>query len=255
MYANDMSFGNRVILIQSRIINYMNKMNNDFEILDPLPIQLSHAKLRKWLRLKNSKQWDEALKLIEETQDFIQAKAIYKVSYVDAKLKDAVSIDGIGFNSRVLRKNLDAVERVFPFAITIGDLFSKKADTTGNLVQKYYLDIIGNIALGSARQLLEEHLQSTFALSGMSFMSPGSLADWPLEEQKPLFSLFGDGGLPIGVRLNSHMLMIPVKSISGIYFPTEIPFYSCQLCPRKACPGRKAAYSEKNSETYGVRPT
>lgn len=227
-------------------------MNNDFEILDPLPIQLSHAKLKKWLRLKNSRQWDDVLTRIEETQDLIHAKAIYKVSYVDAKHTDAVSIDGIGFTSRVLRKNLDAVERVFPFAITIGDMVSQKADTTGDLMQKYYLDVIGNIALGSARQLLEEHLQHTFALTGMSYMSPGSLVDWPLEEQKPLFSLLGDGELPIGVRLNRHMLMIPVKSISGIYFPTEIPFTSCQLCPRKACPGRKAAYSEKNSKAYGV---
>jgi hypothetical protein len=242
----------RAISIRSRITKHVHKMNHDVEILDPLPIQLSHAKLKKWFRLTNSRQWDEVLKLIAETQDLIHAKAIYKVSYVDGKHTDAVSIEGIEFNSRILRKNLDAVERVFPFAITIGDLVSQKADTTGDLKQKYYLDVIGNIAIGSARQLLEEHLQRTFALAGMSFMSPGSLVDWPLEEQKPLFSLFGDGELPIGVSLNSHMLMIPVKSISGIYFPTEIPFYSCQLCPRKACPGRKAAYSEKNSEAYGV---
>jgi hypothetical protein len=227
-------------------------MNKDFEILDPLPIQLPHGQLRKWFHLKSSRQWDEALKIIDETQNLIRAKAIFKVSYVDAKQTDTVSIDGVAFTSRVLRKNLDSVERVFPFVITIGNLLSQKADTTGNLMHKYYLDVIGNIALGSARRMLEEHLKSKFALTGMSFMGPGSLADWPLEEQKPLFSLFGEGKLPIGVSLRGSLLMIPVKSISGIYFPTEIPFYSCQICPRKACPGRKAAYSEKISRTYGL---
>jgi hypothetical protein len=230
-------------------------MNNDFKILDPLPIELSHGQLRKWFGLKSSRQWDEALKMIDESQNLIHAKAVYKVSYVDAKKTDAVSIDGVGFTSRVLLKNLGPVERVFPFVITIGDLISQKADITGDLMQKYYLDVIGNVALGRARELLEKHLQRTFAFAGMSFMSPGSLADWPLEGQKPLFSLFGEGDLPIGVRLMSSMLMVPLKSISGIYFPTEIPFFSCQLCPRKACPGRKAAYSEKKSEWFGVSPT
>ena len=230
-------------------------MNKDFKILDPLPIRLPHGQLRKWLGLKSTGKRDEVQRIIDENQNLIRAKAIYKVSYVDAKKADAVSIDGVGFTSRVLRKNLDTVERVFPFVITIGDLISQKADVSGNLMQKYYLDVIGNIALGSARGLLEKHLQSTFALKRMSFMSPGSLADWPIEAQKPLFSLFGEGELPIGVRLMSSMLMVPLKSISGIYFPTEIPFFSCQLCSRKDCPGRRAAYSEKSSESFGASST
>jgi hypothetical protein len=46
------------------------------------------------------------------------------------------------------------------------------------------------------------------------------------------------------------MLMIPRKSISGICFPTEVTFLSCQLCPRKRCPSRKAAYDEKIKKKY-----
>jgi hypothetical protein len=230
------------------------KVNREIEILDPLPIRLSHGKLQKRFRLKDGKQWEEARKLIDEAHDLIHAKAVFRVSYVDARKTDAITISGVEFSSRILRKNLDAVERVFPFAVTIGEQLSQESDRSNNLIKKYYLDAIGNIAVESARQHLKEHLQRTFALSGMSYMSPGSLDDWPLEEQEPLFSLLGDGKPPIGVKLNDQLLMIPVKSISGIYFPTEIPFYSCQLCPREACPGRKAAYSEKDIEMYGVRP-
>jgi len=54
------------------------------------------------------------------------------------------------------------------------------------------------------------------------------------------------------VRLNESLLMTPSKSLSGIYFPTEIPFYSCQLCPRKKCPSRKANYDERLAREYGV---
>jgi len=45
--------------------------------------------------------------------------------------------------------------------------------------------------------------------------------------------------------------MIPAKSISGIYFPTEVPFFSCQLCDRKDCPGRKAVYDPKIAAEFG----
>jgi predicted transcriptional regulator len=37
--------------------------------------------------------------------------------------------------------------------------------------------------------------------------------------------------------------MIPLKSTSGILFPTEVDYKNCQLCSRKNCPGRKAPYN------------
>jgi hypothetical protein len=73
-------------------------------------------------------------------------------------------------------------------------------------------------------------------------MSPGSLADWPIREQRPLFSLLGDPEQAIGVKLTDSFLMIPNKTVSGLRFSTEERFESCQLCPREHCPGRRAAY-------------
>lgn len=122
-----------------------------------------------------------------------------------------------------------------------------------DILKKYYLDIIGTLALTSARKHLESQLQSKYALGKMSFMSPGSLADWPLEEQLPLFELLENVEKAIGVKLTDSLLMLPAKSVSGIYFPAEINFFSCQLCPRKDCMGRKAAYSEKLAEEYGIK--
>jgi hypothetical protein len=42
--------------------------------------------------------------------------------------------------------------------------------------------------------------------------------------------------------LTESLLMVPVKSVSGIVFANEEEFASCQLCPREDCPGRKAPY-------------
>jgi hypothetical protein len=60
-----------------------------------------------------------------------------------------------------------------------------------------------------------------------------------------LFSLFGDVDNLIGVRLTAESLMIPNKSVSGICFPTEINFQSCQVCHREKCSGRKAPFDGK----------
>ncbi len=73
-------------------------------------------------------------------------------------------------------------------------------------------------------------------------MNPGSLPDWPLPQQLPLFQLLGDVEGLIGVHLKESFLMVPTKTVSGIFFPTETRFESCQLCPREDCPGRRAPY-------------
>ena len=46
-------------------------------------------------------------------------------------------------------------------------------------------------------------------------MNPGSLADWPMREQRPLFGLLGDTDAAIGVELMESYLMRPTKSVSA----------------------------------------
>jgi hypothetical protein len=222
------------------------------EILNDIPVRLPLGEIRRQLHLDKGKRWEEVQTLIEAAKPLITPKAAYKVSYINQKLEHAVDIDGVRFTSRVLRKNLEEVERVFPYVITIGDKLKEKGSESKDLIKEYYFDVLGNIALSATRKFLEKQLQSRYGLDGMSSMSPGSLTDWPIEEQKPLFSLFGEEETPIGVKLSKHLLMLPAKSISGIYFPTEVSFFSCQLCQRDNCPGRKAAYDNKLAKEYGI---
>ena len=196
------------------------------------------------------KQWDRVLSLVEIAQPLIEPKVIYKVCYIEEKHSDAVKIDGIQLTSHVLRKQLDEVERVFPYVCTIGPKLEETAGKTGDYLEQYYLETIGDAALVSIRQYFESQLQSRFALGKISRLGPGSLEAWPISEQRPLFSILGDVESEIGVRLTESLLMMPRKSTSGIYFPTEIPFFACQLCPRKDCPSRKAAYDLQKAEEY-----
>ncbi len=222
------------------------------EIIRPIPVILDHEEIKRGLHMERRGDWSQVQSLVERAQALIEARATYRVCYIEERLEDTIRIDGVYLKSRVLRRNLDQVERVFPFVLTIGGALEEETRACTDILQQYYLDTIGNAGLAVVRGYLEDHLRSRYALTTLSSMSPGSLKDWAIENQGPLFSILGDVQGAIGVRLEESLVMTPFKSISGIYFPTEIPFYSCQLCKRERCPSRKATYSETLARDYGI---
>jgi len=222
------------------------------EKFEYIHVNLDLEEIKRSLHLEKKGDWSQVQTLAESAQSLIIARAAYKVCHIESKCEDAITIDGACLKSRVLRKNLDTVERVFPYVITIGNRLEEKVRACNDLLKKYYLDTIGNLALTDVRKYLKDQLRARYALDGMSYMNPGSLKDWAIEEQRPLFSILGDVEASIGVRLNENLVMIPNKSLSGIYFPTKIPFYSCQLCHKEDCSARKTPYDEKLAREYGV---
>ena len=218
-------------------------------VIEPIPVELEMEEVKGTLRTDDL---EHARRVIEDVKPLVSARAAYRISYVDEKMEGAVVIDGIRFRSRVLRKNLEEVGRVFAYVVTIGPELEEKASRSTDLLENYSLNALGNLALRKARIHLQDSVGSMYGLGSLSFMSPGSLADWPIEEQRPLFSILKGEEAGIGVRLTESFLMIPRKSVSGILFPTEDTFYNCQLCPRERCEGRKAPYDETLAREYGI---
>ena len=222
------------------------------EILKGIPPRVELAELKRRLHIHDDDRLQEVQDLVNRALPMMECKAAYTVAYVDKRQEDALVIDGVSFVSKVLRKNLDSVERVFPYVMTIGPALEEKVRQCADVLEQYCLDVIGTVALTGVRQHLIDHLRSRYGLDKVSFMNPGSLADWPLEQQRPLFDLLGKGPATLGVSLTDTFLMLPKKSVSGICFATEISFFSCQLCSRERCESRKAAYSEKLARDFGI---
>ncbi len=190
--------------------------------------------------------------LVERTRKIANPKALCRVAYIDEKPDNRVIIQGHTFTSSVLQQNLDGIQRVFPFVATCGTEVEELLQDRTDIMASFCMDTIMMLAVQTARRHLEQYLKRTYALSQISRMAPGSLKDWPLEEQRPLFDLLGDVSRQIGVKLSERFLMTPIKSVSGIYFPTEVRFESCQLCSRENCPGRRTPYDAAISAKYGV---
>jgi len=213
------------------------------EILADIPFDVDADALLATLRIPpESDRAADIRTMVEAVRPIVRPKAVYDVCYIESRGDDTVVLGGATFTSRVLRVNLDQAERVFPFVVTCGREVADHAASFDDLVVSFALDTLMVKALGAAIAFLETHVKTTYELGRTAVMNPGSLDDWPLTEQKQLFSVFGDVRELIGVELTDSCLMVPVKSVSGILFPTEVRFESCQLCPREVCPSRRAKH-------------
>ena len=160
-------------------------------------------------------------------------------------------VDGWGFDSKVLKVNLAGLTRAFPYVISCGRELYDFAQATEDPLVRYWIDAISEAALREVGLRLRQTVQETYNLGYIGCVNPGSLADFPISCQRPLFAMLGEGPKQIGLQLTDSFLMLPYKSGSGIYFESEHRYENCSLCPRKRCPGRRAPYDEKLlRETY-----
>ena len=214
-------------------------------VLNSIPFQLDTAALRKKLHVKEGSHHAEELDcLIQGVQKAGRPKALYKEAFIESRTDETVTLDGITFKSRILRVNLENVYRVFPYAVTCGLELEEWSKKITDFLQGFWAEEIKETILYGARDYFLKHAGDHYHLGHTARMNPGSLADWPIEEQRPLFTLLGNAQELIGVHLTPSLMMVPTKSVSGILFPTESDFASCQLCPREICPGRKAPYDK-----------
>jgi hypothetical protein len=199
--------------------------------------------LRTALHVREGTEDESELRaMAAEIRSVAQPKALYAMAFIEAMGEDYIIANGIRFTSRVLRVNLDGAHRCFPFVCTSGREAAAWAESQDGFMRRFWADALNQAVLHAAALALQNHLRDRYQLGSVSVMNPGSLADWPLREQLPLFSLLGDVRAAVGVELTKSLLMVPTKTVSGILFPSEETFASCQLCPRELCPNRRAPY-------------
>ncbi|MBQ8954966.1 MAG: vitamin B12 dependent methionine synthase [Clostridia bacterium] len=162
-------------------------------------------------------------------------------------------VGGHAFQSRVLSTNFRGRARVFPYVITCGRELYDFAQATEDPLGRYWIDSISEAALRAVGAQVRQAVRDTYGLGPVSSVNPGSLRDFPLPCQRPLFDLLGEGPSRIGLELTPSFLMLPYKSGSGIYFESEERYENCALCPRLDCPGRRMPYSEALVHAYGLQ--
>ena len=179
----------------------------------------------------------------------ISPKVIYETFKINKTKGNSVYFNkGHIFNGTNISKILKGSEIAIIFIFTLGseiDDMIKKASSEGDTLATIIMDSITTSMLGilgkKAGELIKEEGIRKDNWSSTCTYSPGQFK-WTIEEQKEIFKMVD--GSRIGVKLNKSYLMIPFKSISGVYgFGPEDKIdktrVACDICPRENCIGRR----------------
>jgi hypothetical protein len=221
-----------------------------YQIEIPVSLDIEMVVRQLQLRNKNHRLEEMVRELAGKAVDIARPQAIYQISHARVIDNTTVEIDGVAFTSRILSKLLRDQDKVVPFIATIGKEMDELPVPPQDMLRQFSLDAVKTVVLSRAVDYLTEYVKEKHAMPQTALMNPGELPDWPITEQKPLFSLFGGAEKQIGVSLTAGGAMRPIKSLSGIIFPNETGFLSCQICTQFGCPGRRAEYDPVLAKEY-----
>src|SRR5699024_8952953 len=119
------------------------------------------------------------------------------------------TIDGITFNSKLIADKLKDVEKVFLVVITSGEEIKKTDKISDELVK----DIFSSAILKYSMDYVNDYLDEKFGMKEIASLQPGSLPDWPIENNKVLCDMIGDVE-EIEIKLNNFGYMKPWNSVS-----------------------------------------
>ncbi|MDD3948330.1 MAG: vitamin B12 dependent methionine synthase [Ruminococcaceae bacterium] len=217
-----------------------------------IPFRLNLGLLLKKLKIDDDLQnedYQSFCRMLKEAEQIARPKYVFAVAALEEKREEEILVEGHIFTSALLRRNLGESHRVLPYVATCGTEIDAWSRGYTDFLEQYWADEIKNQVLRQSIQHMRKTVQNKyFAKSDLSQMSPGSLADWPITQQKPLFALMSDLADAIGVKLTDSCLMIPSKSVSGFYFSAKNHFENCRLCPRENCPERRVPYEAASAE-------
>ncbi|UQZ89292.1 hypothetical protein C4J81_08825 [Deltaproteobacteria bacterium Smac51] len=212
-------------------------------IIDDVRVEYDLESLGRKLRIRSSARAEALLKkLVEEAEAIARPRAGFKHCAMSFGEGDEVIVDGMTFNSTLLRENFEGLGRVFPFLATEGSELAEWGRAYSGM-DRIFANTIQQEAMRMARSKMESFIMDKFGLPQVSAMNPGSLIIWPITQQVPLFKLLSPLDEKLGVTLLPTFMMKPEQTVSGFFFQTDSKFHNCQLCPREDCPNRQAPYS------------
>jgi hypothetical protein len=207
-----------------------------------IPFRIDKQSVFSDLRIRSKSHKEVLDGLVAEAMTVASPKMVYRTILIDDRGEDHVTIAGVRINSRVLRVNLEGLQRVFPYIVTGGVELEQWAKVIEDPLHRFWADHINGLALSVAYDTLVEDLETRYQTGPTASANPGSTIDWPMEGQTELFGILGDLAAGVGVSLGENYWMSPNQSTSGIRFASDAGDINCALCPMESCSSRQASY-------------
>jgi hypothetical protein len=226
-----------------------NQRNNplSIEVVNPIAVEIVMEEVLKSIQVGRLRdRGGEIESLVDKSRSLIEPRAVYAFTRVMGIEGDEVILEsGHTLKSVVLGDVLTREQEVAPYVVTIGSRLEEEASRLGvsNVFGAFVLEKVGDYAVSKAsvqlRRLVENRLGAPVSGFGPG---TGSGRLFGIEQQRVLFSILNPLK-NIGVRLTPSCLMVPRKSISGLFAATLNEYVACQYCPREGCEGRRRPFA------------
>ena len=215
-----------------------------------VPLDFSAEEFAGLCRIKKDsaafEELEDALPLIRR---YGAPKAVIRWAEVNSVDGDKTTIEGVTFQSKVVADKLRDTPRVFLSVVTAGDGLERSGAFDGDP----FLNTYDGALLFYASKYMIGFMKDRFGFDGSSMLSPGSLPDWPIQNNFALFDMIGNVD-EIGVSLNEAGYIKPWNSGSHIHFSGD-GYQNCSLCRKLDCIGRRARFDRAEYvRIFGVEP-
>ena len=169
--------------------------------------------------------WEATRAMAARAEALAAAAARLRMVGVESVAHDRVTLaEGPTFTGHAIARHLAGARRAVAFVLTLGPALEAEVLALGQrqeALEAYLLDLAGWAGLETAVRALRQELMRSLPGDRVSHrLGPGH-RDWPLTEQGLLLSIFDEPDPP--VRLSEHGVLVPFKSISGLFAVRSAP--------------------------------
>jgi hypothetical protein len=182
-------------------------------------VKIDKDEILKQLHMEEDDEFTgEVLYFIEAAAKLAKPAGVFREVSIEANDNNSIIITGIRFESPTLCIKLKNVKKAFAFVVTSGVELYEWSNTIKDILENYWANMINQVIAISAQRELERMIKDEFKINHLNKISPGFVQDWSISEQSKLFELVEGATESIGIKLTKSSLMIPSKSLSGIFY-------------------------------------
>ena len=195
---------------------------------------------------KEHKSYGKVAELYEAAVKIVKPVALY-AAFTPEVRDGAIWLNGVKLEEPFVYKMLSGCEVVIPYVASCGREIDEWSLSLQDLLGQFVADTIKESYMDAVLSKFLSEAKERYFDGGKSIstINPGSLKEWAITGQEPLFKILGSVTEDTGVVLKDSFMMAPTKSVSGIAFESDTPYHNCQLCPKADCPERAAPYEER----------
>jgi len=188
-----------------------------YKVFEKYPFSYDMESLDKELHLRGNEAMLDILEAIYKMVEKItRPKAIYFEARITEKTDESVKINGVPFESQLLRGYVNQGDPVFPYIVTVGTELDDYAKTLKDPMKLFMIDEVMNLLVNTGKVFVADRVKEATGWQSVQDYVPGNGEEWSTVEQKRLFDLFAGETAKIGVTLGDNYFVLPGRSTIGV---------------------------------------